>query len=92
MVKIKTDTKLVDLQNKTIKEGDTVITVGLLFGNILSGQVSNPVRGYQLAKKFALDKEVELNAEDIVYIKEQVNNRKDLTALITGQLIEILEG
>lgn len=92
MTTIKTDTPLVNLQGEQLTENDTAITVGMVLSNILSGQVSNPARGYQLAKKFATEAEVELKAEDVVYVKEQVEKRTDFTALVTGQLIQILEG
>lgn len=91
MKTIKTNEALKDLQGNELKENDTKITAGLLISNILSGaQTSNPYRAYQLAKSFATEKEVELKAEDIVFLKEVIS-KHSLGALYTGQLIELLE-
>lgn len=92
MIKIKTNQALKTLKGEELKEGNETITVGLLMANILSGQVSNPHRAYQFAKKFSVEKEVELKAEDQVYLKQQVESAKHLGAIYIGQLIEILEG
>lgn len=90
MKKIKTNTPLLDRKGEPLKEGDEPITIGLVISNVLFGQVSNPHRGYQLGRKFAGEKDVELRAEDIVYIKEQLE-KAGLHAIIIGQAIEILE-
>lgn len=91
MKTIKPNDTLKDLQGNDLKEKDTKITVGLLMSSILSGaQTSNPYRAYQLAKAFAVDKEVELKAEDIVFLKEIIS-KHTLGSLYTGQLIEVLE-
>ncbi len=91
MKKLKTDEVLKNLKGDELVEGDQKITAGLLLSNILSNQQSsNPHRSYQLAKKFATEKEVELKAEDIVFLKEQIV-KYQLGPLYTGQLIDILE-
>lgn len=92
MKTLKTNDVLKDLQNKELVENETKITVGLLLSNILSNaQTPNPHRSYQLAKAFATEKEVELKAEDVVYLKDIISKYTALGALYTGQLIDILE-
>lgn len=90
-MKIKTDTKLLTLKNEEIKdENKEAITVGNIVANTLSLSQKNPARCYVLAKKFATEKEVDLKAEDVVFVKDILEESK-MSALIAGQIIEILE-
>lgn len=67
------------------------ISIGLVISNVLSGSTKNPHRAYVLAKKFATDDSVDLKAEDVVFIKDAIEN-SGLTSLVTGQVIDILDG
>jgi len=96
MVTIKTNTVLKDFKGESIKNLGKEITVGTIISDVLGGKVSNPTLGWNLGKKFACDKEVDLKAEDVVFIKrelEQNGQAKEYgyTALIIGQVLEILE-
>lgn len=90
MKTIKTDQVLTDLKGEVLKEGEVSITIGLIISNTLSGQTSNPHRAYQLAKQFATEKTVDLKAEDVVFIKENLQ-KSTLGALYIGQVIDVLE-
>ncbi len=92
MTKIQTSQKLNDFKGNPLKQGDQEMTVGDVIAIILSGKVSNPTLGYILGKKFANDKEVELKAEDAAFVKESVERNEMFTAIITGQLMEIIDG
>jgi len=82
---------LKSLDGKDLQEGDTKITVGLLISNTLANTTSpNPHQAYQLAKKIATENKVELLAEQVVFIKEQMM-KSNLGALYIGQVISILE-
>lgn len=91
MKTLKTDQVLQTLDGKDLQEGDTKITVGLLISNQLANSTSpNPHRAYQLAKQISTEKKVELTAESVVFIKEQIT-KSNLGALYVGQIIDILE-
>lgn len=92
MKTIKTKVCLKDLKGDNLKDSsEQDFTLGTVLSVILSGQVSNPTLGYVLAKKFATEDEVDLKAEDIVFIKKELEDNKMFTALVIGQVIEILE-
>lgn len=94
-MKIKTDTKLLTLKGEEIKDEDKKpVTISKVITEVLTfvqGH-SNPQRCFLLAKKFATEKEVELKAEDVVFIKKVLEESKGLSALVSGQIIEMLEG
>jgi hypothetical protein len=98
MLKINTKTELVDFKGEpfTLTDGEK-LTVGTVVSSILGGKVSDPTLGWILGKKFATQDEVDLKAEDVVFVKKEVEeNGKSqgggYTALITGQIIEMLDG
>lgn len=99
MKKIKTDTKILDIKGEAMgnAEGTGDFTVGEMISNVLSGKTDNPHRSYQLAKEFATKKVVELKAEDVVFLKGEVEkNAKSqqwgYNSWIAGQVIELLDG
>jgi len=93
---LKFDTKIVlkTLKGEVIKDDTGEVTAALVISNILSGQTTNPARAYQLAKKFATEDIVDLKAEDVVFIKEQVEGaaKQSMSSLVAGQLLELLDG
>ncbi len=106
MVTIKTKSPLINLKGEALRNPDTTeliegkstivkgaeIAVGDVIANLLSGQgIDNPARAYQFAKKFANDELVDLKAEDVVYIKKQIEGNKNFSALVSGQLLELLD-
>lgn len=83
--------ELVDFNGKPLKSGEETFTVGTVMSSILGGQVSNPTLGWVLGKKFATEDTVDLKAEDIVFLKKEIEDNKGFFAIIKGQLIELLD-
>jgi hypothetical protein len=92
MKTIKTNTVLLDMKGKVIKHGGEDLTIGYVVSNVLGGKVSNPTLGWSLGKKFATEDSVDLKAEDIVFIKNELE-KPDVAwfSVVLGQVIEILE-
>ncbi len=89
---IKTNQTLNNLLGEPLTNSDDEkVTIGVVLSNILSGRVKDFHWGYKLATKFAGDKEVSLSAQDIVMITDELK-KSDATALIAGQIVEILDG
>lgn len=91
MKTIKTNTKLVNFKGETLKVDNKDLIIGEVISTILGGESSNPTLAWQLGKKFAIQKEVELKAEEVVFIKKEVENNKSFFAIIKGQVIEMLD-
>ena len=93
MTKINTKQQLVSFKGEPILEAESkkVITVGEVLANIMAGSVSNPALGWSLGKKFATQDSVDLKAEEVVFLKKAIEENKILTALVSGQLLEIIE-
>lgn len=91
-MKIITKTVLVDFKGEKLKNGEDLLTVGDVISWVLSmDKTDNPYKSFLLAKKFASSTEVELEAEDIIYIKGSLKNTELWKPIVTGQIIEILE-
>lgn len=92
MKTIKTKTVLVNFKNEPLKtsEGDS-LTVGEAVAVILGGHVSNPNLGWILGKKFATEDKVDLKAEEVVFLKKEIEANQAYFAVVRGQLIELLE-
>lgn len=91
-MKILTKQILKNFKGESLKADKEDLTVGMVISQTLGGQVSNPTLGWVLGKKFATEEEVELKAEDIVFIKKELESQKNWLAVVVGQVIEILEG
>lgn len=96
MKTIKTSQKLLTFKGETLKEGDKEVEIGIVLSNIMGSNPTNPALSWQLGKKFATEEKVELKAEDVVFVKEAINaastgEKRWLTAVIAGQLLEILD-
>lgn len=91
MKTLNTKEVLKNFNGDDIMDGETPATVGFVLTNILSGRVENPHRAYQLGRDIALNDTVELRAEDVVYLKKCVEGATHVTALVSGQIIDILE-
>lgn len=93
MKTINTKQVLTTLKGEPLKSDNEEVTVGVVVSNVLSGKVDNPHRGYIFAKKFATEDTVDLKAEDVVYIKKELEKpTAGITGLVSGQIIEILDG
>jgi len=97
MKKINTKQELKNLKDEPLKTEDgEVLTLGYALATVLSAKVKNPYLGYVLAKKLSTNDEVDLKAEEIVFIKEAVKENGEskgygYTSLVAGQIIDILE-
>lgn len=91
MTTFNTQKVLKDLRGNEIKQEGKSVKIGDVVCDYLAMNRENQARSYQLAKKFATDKEVELKAEDVVFIKETLA-KSGLPALTVGQIEEELEG
>lgn len=99
MLKLNTKTVLTDprTKNPLNSDGKDLRACDVL-ANVLLGATSNPARSYVLAKKILDNDEVELKAEDIVFVKAEIervanpNLQMPLSAVTAGQLIEMLDG
>lgn len=92
MIKIKTNTVLKNFKGEELKNGEHPLDVGTVVSMVLGGKVSNPTLGFTLGKKFANDKEVELKAEDVVFVKKELESQEPWNAIVVGQIIELLDG
>jgi hypothetical protein len=92
MITIKTGQVLRSFKGEPLKQGTDDLTVGYAISQVLGGKVSNPTLGWALGKKFATDKEVELKAEEVVFIKDTLNASDTWLAIVTGQLLDMLDG
>lgn len=92
MIKINTKQVLSTFKGEPLKNGEDILTVGTCVSVVLGGQVSNPTMGWILGKKFATEDEVELKAEEVVFIQKELEGNKQWTSLVIGQLLEILDG
>lgn len=92
MIKVKTAQVLKNFKGENLKSGEEDLTVGMAVSIVLGGQVSNPSLGWILGKKFATEEEVELKAEEVVFIKKELEVNKNWTSLVAGQLLEIIDG
>jgi hypothetical protein len=91
MKTLKTSKPLLNLKGKPFKNEDgSDFTVGEAMANTLAVSKKNPHKCYQLAKMIAENEEVDLKAEDVVFIKEVLNESGN-NAITSGQLIAILE-
>lgn len=91
MKTIKTGIILKNFKQEVLKNGENNLTIGEALANILSGKTSNPTLAWVLGKKFATDKEVDLKAEEIVFLKKELESNETYYSVVTGQIIEILE-
>lgn len=79
------------LKNEMVKsEGD--LTIGFVLSHVLSGQTSNPALSWILGKKFATEDQVDLKAEEVVFIKNELEKQKTWLSLVSGQVLEIIDG
>jgi hypothetical protein len=90
-MKINTQQKLINLNGAVLKENKTEITLGMVVcACLVGGETEAPQRAYEMAKKFTDEKEVEVSAEDILFIKKSVTDSK-LPTLIKGQALTLLD-
>jgi len=91
MITIKTSTILKDFKGQPLKSGENDLTIGEVISTVLAGKSTNPTLSWVFGKKFATEKAVDLKAEDVVFIKEQIEKDDNWFAVVKGQVIELLD-
>lgn len=94
MIKIDTKRKLLDFNGEELIGADKIpFVLGTVLSNVCAGNKSNPTLGWVLGKKFATEDEVDLKAEEVVFLKKEVNEalKSWMSALVCGQILEILD-
>lgn len=91
MKKINTGLVLKTFDGESLKIEEKEQTLGMILSELLAQDRTNPTLGWVLGKKFATEKEVDLKAEDVVYVKKALEELK-VNALYGGQIINILDG
>jgi hypothetical protein len=90
-MKLNTKQVLVNFKNEELKNGEKSLTIADVLCMVLSGKVSNPVKGWYLGKEIATKDEVTLKAEDIVFLKKELEATEIWNAIVVGQMIEMLD-
>jgi hypothetical protein len=94
MTTIDTKKKLVNFKGEElIAEDKGPVFLGVILSNVCAGAKSNPTLGWVLGKKFATEDEVELKAEEVVFLKSEVKEAGKvwMSGLMCGQVLEILD-
>jgi len=97
MIIVNTKTILKDLKGQDLKDNNNLpILTGAIFVNVLSAITSNPTLAWQLGKKFATEDKVELKAEEVVFLKMEIEkvatgDRAWLASMVAGQILELLD-
>lgn len=87
MIKIKTSTKLYRMDGEQLQSLGRDLTVGVAISGILAAKRSkDPVRAYNLAKKFAEQEEVELSVSDFTFVRKEVETDEGWNNTTIGQL------
>ena len=91
-MKINTTLKLKDLKGNDLMISEKEpLTIGESISNILSQSEGNKLKMFILAQKFATNDEVEIDTSDFALVKKAIEDTKLYIALITGQILLILE-
>lgn len=92
-MKINAKAPIKDLKGQEVLNGKEAFTVGDALGNILTAdKTGGKLKLYSLATKFATKDSVEVDSADLALIKSAVDSTEFYNALVTGQLLEMLEG
>jgi hypothetical protein len=97
MKTIKTNQQLVNMKGEPLTNDENKpVFLGVVISNVLGGKTKNPSLGWILGKKFATEKTVDLLAEEVVFLKEEIKElgvRPDgwLSGLLCGQILDILD-
>lgn len=92
-MKINAKAILKNFKGESLKnEAGEQFTVGEAISNILSyDKMGGKMKCYILAEKFYKDKEVDLDAADLIIVKAAIEHTEIYVNNITGQLLVLLE-
>ncbi len=93
MKKVNFFVPVTDLSGKELKQGNDVVMINELTANQLS--ISRPIKSaikqLDLALKiFNTKEEMELSDEDILIIKQVIEQSNSITTLVSGQILKLL--
>jgi len=94
MTTIDTKKKLVNFKgDELIAEDKGPVFLGVILANVCAGAKSNPTLGWVLGKKFATEDSVDIKAEEVVFLKKEINEAVKvwMSGLMCGQILEILD-
>lgn len=101
MLRLNTKYQLKNFAGKPLEDNETgrPIVLGTILANILGGKTSNPTLAWVLGRKFATEEFVDLKAEEVVFVKDEVLKLGTLpsqqggwlTGLLCGQILSILD-
>lgn len=91
-MKVNTRVVLRDLEGNALQHGDKNLTLAIAVSQALStAKECDPVMAFILAGKFHENAELELRAEDVVFVKEQMK-KSAYYPIVVGQVSQILDG
>ena len=77
---------------KSLDGNDLDLTLGQAIANVLVNEKQDdPLRAYALANDIYKAENLDLNASDTTYITDSVKKSKIFTALVTGQILKMLQ-
>ncbi len=90
---LKTKTVLVDLDSMPLLADGKELTFGVAISlQLIKGEnCSDPLKAYDLAKKFHSQEEVDVDTSDVVFLKDSMKKGKTWLPLVIGQVLTILE-
>jgi len=92
-MKVKANEKVMLLDGKTVlKQNDVDLTIGIAIATALVNSNGEPIKTYELAKKFNDGGSIEVDTADLKLVKEAVNAYPNYNALVKGQVLVLLEG
>ena len=92
-MKINANTGVMLLDGKTpLKQNDIDLTVGHANATCLVNSDGEPIKTYELAKKFNDGVTIEVDTADLKLVKEAVTKYPNYNALVKGQVLVMLEG
>ena len=81
------------LDGKTpLKQNDVDLTIGVAIATALVNSDGEPIKTYELAKKFNDGGTIEVDTADLKLVKAAVTKYPNYNALVKGQVLVMLEG
>lgn len=90
-MEIKAGGMVKNLDGVVMKEGEKELTVFAMIANVLAtcDDKTDPLKAWELARKFYKNEDLDLTAEDIAYTKEKVKVASSYV-FVRGQMLEAL--
>lgn len=83
---------LVNIDGQPLQEDGKDATVGKILAKMLVTHKPDPLRSFLLSQElYKADKNYELKASDIPFLKEVVNDNQNYFSIVRGQLLNLLK-